>query len=68
MNTCDTCKWWKVEDNYVQHKCVNPSVTGRSARNSDENVMFLRSDAKEWEGLYTGPHFGCIHHSPKDEV
>lgn len=31
---------------------------------NDENILWI-ADKFDYEGLYTGPKFGCIHHEPK---
>lgn len=42
---------------------MNPKVTGReSPRFEDENLLYVAT-LNDWEGLYTGPKFGCVHFS-----
>lgn len=69
MNTtCDTCKWWKDRgDSAVQKKCNSEkTVAFPSPLNSDEAFIYIEAiHRREWEGFYTGPKFGCIHHELK---
>jgi len=69
MKRCKTCKWRGVEDRnnagapyrpgYLN--CRNPKLNGDTTTeftwDSDGAI-----DGEEWNGFWTGPDFGCIHH------
>ena len=80
MNTCDTCKWWKVA--YKGMCCTNPKLS--PAVRSDDTFQpsgdelyvysIITSGAtpmSEQDRVkyvmavpWTEPKFGCIHHEP----
>lgn len=68
MNTCKTCKHWKRE----QLPTDNVRNTGGMCRSENirENWSFdyyqpanMVYDYSEGGGFWTGPDFGCVHHS-----
>ncbi len=72
MNTCKTCKWWRIKDDYHEGLgiCKSPKII------SDENEHRITMDCicadavgggnYDSSQIRTGPDFGCIHHTPKE--
>lgn len=65
MNTCDTCKHWKQFEicRYNPHghgACLHPKVSENGRKFVDGAC-----DGEEYQGISTGPKFGCIHHEVK---
>lgn len=66
MNTCDTCKWWRKEqdrDGFTDRECENPKI-GYFSKGEDACICH---DAEGYSGyITTGPKFGCIHWEAKE--
>lgn len=65
MNTCDTCKYWKLmKGNYktpkFRHTCENEKIQEAwNEDNQDEDALMY--SYTEGGAFYPGPKFGCIH-------
>jgi hypothetical protein len=61
METCKTCKWWgaKPEIGPDLRHCDHPKVA-----NKDDQTPSSATDCEGYGGIFTGPDFGCVHHSP----
>lgn len=63
---CRTCKWWSgpvVEDefNHGPARCTHVKLSYPGGAIADGAV-----DVGGYDGIETGPEFGCIHHEPKE--
>ncbi len=81
MNTCDTCKHWKMRgwrndttDNPNDSQCWEDDDSPQMVCAQPKLQKFVKpliDGASVCDGsyymamLYTGPKFGCIHHEPK---
>lgn len=56
MNTCDSCRWWKIENGgFGQCQCPKTS----------DSLPEFDGMGIEWpidSYIVTGPKFGCIHY------
>ena len=68
QNTCKTCKWWRwfpkehwlpLISDPVQFKCMNEHVA------SDDPAGIV--DGEDYDGVWTGPDFGCVHYEETQE-
>lgn len=70
MNTCDTCRFWKVYQTSNgrsmagECQCVKLATGTHPA----EDGMACAPEVGQFVSPYTGPRFGCIHHSPIEPV
>jgi hypothetical protein len=66
MNRCRTCKFWGVDYDDV---CDYPRTIMSDATPKTQFVIFAEADDESglMAYLYTGPEFGCIHHSKKED-
>ncbi len=61
MNYCETCVFWDGPvELHVQAECTHELIDMNGSPNA------LWADAYEKNGIFTGPNFGCVHHSPKN--
>lgn len=69
MNTCDTCKWWGMEqyrhvfDGDDFKLCGNTKVNEWKGSNTDPDTVCLHKSIDT--SIITGPKFGCIHWEAK---
>ncbi len=73
MNTCKTCKWWgEPVNDMIQRACQNPKLAEDGydfsihKRTLPAAIDSAHPSASDDFGIcfFTGPSFGCIHHSP----
>lgn len=61
MKRCKTCKWWGTASgaafrSTVHCGCNHPTVNDEAVANSA---------VAPYDGVCTGPEFGCVHHEEK---
>lgn len=69
MKKCETCKHWTQE---YRLDTFDPRRTGRycshgklhEARNYEPDALVY--DYDEGGGFWTGPQFGCVHHTERE--
>ena len=71
MKHCKTCKWRarpvgaiEVMDKSVHRKCKHPQLS--SDIDSDAAYGASDADRPQYEGIHTGPDFGCVHHEENE--
>lgn len=60
---CATCTWWQVPGwefgGGVRGKCNCPALQDCKSQNADSACV----DEDPYLTLFTGPEFGCVHHT-----
>jgi hypothetical protein len=65
MNRCETCAWWKGDLYKDGRECTNTKI--REDRYGDSyDPDALVYSYYESGSFWTGPQFGCVHHSTAD--
>lgn len=68
MNTCDTCKWWGVENDRA---CLPEEMKTcryeyeHDKENSEPKPDSIFAWGYDQPQVATGPKFGCVHCEPK---
>lgn len=72
MNTCDTCKYWRIAEavailsNSTHALCGHPKLASTNATTGGgSDYEDGAEDGEAYSGIYTGPKFGCIHWEAK---
>jgi hypothetical protein len=64
LGRCKTCKWWGRD---YEGTCSFVDTTLSQYPDHFELECGADDDSGLWARLATGPEFGCVHHTPKDE-
>jgi hypothetical protein len=73
MKTCKTCKHWNdtsySRPEYDQKECTNEEFLHEWGGPTTKEIanQSLVYSYNEGGGFYTGPNFGCIHHTERDD-
>ena len=72
MNTCQSCAYWNKNETpyngqeYIIRQCENEKLQeGIYLEHQQEDALYYTYE--EGGRFYTGPSFGCIHHTKREK-
>jgi hypothetical protein len=67
MNRCKTCFFWSPADSRGGGYCDNEKIHETDGQHHEGEDHLIYS-YNEGGSFWAGPEFGCVHHSPAEDV